>query len=255
MAASRDPGQTWLMFIYRVPYDRQAPRVYVMRKLKELGAVYVQQAVAILPDRPELRTALQALARRVEGYPGEAALLVASAPDPTWEGRVVARFRERADEEYAELAGRMARFADEVGRGGGPAGGAIPAPDAAEQQWCRLADLLERIERRDFFGAPGQAAARAALARAETSLEVPRRRGRLLRMHRRLRELRATLGIADESSDVRGHTAEPPRRSRYMARSLFERLTAELRDIERAYAALQAASESPGDPDKRTAEP
>ncbi|MGI8482978.1 MAG: Chromate resistance protein ChrB, partial [Thermomicrobiales bacterium] len=57
--------QRWLLFIYRVPQSPPGRRTYVWRQLKGLGAAYLQQAAAILPDYPELRTGLKALAARV----------------------------------------------------------------------------------------------------------------------------------------------------------------------------------------------
>src|SRR6266536_1500776 len=56
------PRARWLLLIYRVPQDPPGPRTYAWRQLKQLGAIYLQQAAAILPDRPDRRTALEALA-------------------------------------------------------------------------------------------------------------------------------------------------------------------------------------------------
>jgi len=70
-----DEGPTrWLLLIYRVAQDPPGRRTYVWRQLKGLGAVYLQQAAAILPDRPELRAALTALTARIREQEGEASL-------------------------------------------------------------------------------------------------------------------------------------------------------------------------------------
>jgi DNA-binding transcriptional regulator PaaX len=49
----------WLMLIYRVPSEPSRLRTAVWRRLKALGAVYVANSVAVLPESPE------AIARQV----------------------------------------------------------------------------------------------------------------------------------------------------------------------------------------------
>ena len=61
MSRDDEPAR-WLLLIYRVPQDPPARRTYVWRQLKQLGAVYLQQAAAILPESAVVQTTLQALA-------------------------------------------------------------------------------------------------------------------------------------------------------------------------------------------------
>ena len=67
--------QRWLLLIYKVPQDPPGRRTYVWRQLKQLGAMYLQQAAAILPDRPEVQTALDTLATHIRATEGEVSLL------------------------------------------------------------------------------------------------------------------------------------------------------------------------------------
>src|SRR6202521_1534066 len=97
------PPQTWLLLIYRVPQEPPGRRTYVWRQLKQLGAIYLQQAAAVLPDRPELHAALEALAARIDEYSGDVSLLTTISPSPAWEQRLVGRFNEARDAEYAEV--------------------------------------------------------------------------------------------------------------------------------------------------------
>ena len=41
--------RTWLLITYKVPAEPSRMRVSLWRKLKELGAVYIQQGAAVLP--------------------------------------------------------------------------------------------------------------------------------------------------------------------------------------------------------------
>jgi len=56
----------WLMLIYRVPSEPSRLRTAVWRRLKALGAVYVANSVAVLPESPEAGRALRGLRAGVE---------------------------------------------------------------------------------------------------------------------------------------------------------------------------------------------
>src|SRR5882757_1977902 len=76
-ASSAKPPATdsWLLLIYRLPSDSSHARVTVWRQLKRLGALYVQQAVCVLPDRPELRESLEKVRQRLDELGGSSIFL------------------------------------------------------------------------------------------------------------------------------------------------------------------------------------
>jgi hypothetical protein len=234
--SSQQTDRAWLVFIYRVPYDRAGPRVYVMRKLKDLGAVYLQQAVVILPDRPDLRRALDALSRRIEAYPGEAALLTAESLSRAWETQLIARFTAAVQVEYAGLEVQVAGLAGAVDRWQGQEAINSAHVETLEAEWRTVAARLEHVGRRDFFGAPGRGSVAHALTRVRAALDA-------LRLRARVQELQAALGV-DGGADVRGYSVALQRPKR-MPRGTFQRLVVELRDAEEAYAALTAGGETP----------
>ena len=43
-------NQSWVLLIYRLPREPSRHRVAVWRKLKDLGALYLQDGVAALPE-------------------------------------------------------------------------------------------------------------------------------------------------------------------------------------------------------------
>ena len=55
MTDDRQRLRRWLLLIYRVPQAPPGRRTYVWRQLRQLGAVYLQQAAAILERGPEAR--------------------------------------------------------------------------------------------------------------------------------------------------------------------------------------------------------
>ena len=169
---SQETPRRWLLFIYRVPQDPPGRRTYVWRQLKQLGAVYLQQAAAILPERPELRAGLEQLASRVGEFGGEVSLLETTTPTAAWEQGALARFNEARDAEYAELIENVERFEDEIARERRKDRFRFAQLEDIEAEWEKLQRWYERVQGRDFFEAPGRAKAAAALERGQAALEA-----------------------------------------------------------------------------------
>src|SRR3979409_182264 len=108
--AKTDELLPWLLVIYRVPHDPASRPTYVWRQLKQLGAVYLQQAAALLPNRPPLRAALDELTTRIRSFEGEVSLLETHSPSPDWQQDVIRRFNEARDAEYAEVIENIEHF-------------------------------------------------------------------------------------------------------------------------------------------------
>jgi hypothetical protein len=162
----------WILIIYRVPQDPPGRRTYVWRYMKRLGAVYLQQAVAILPDLPKLRTTLEALATRIREFPGEVSLLQTTSPSPEWEQDLIRQFNQARDAEYEELMENIERFEDEVRRESQKGKFTFAELEDIESDWEKVQRWHERITGRDFFEAPGRCAAGDALTRGQKALEA-----------------------------------------------------------------------------------
>jgi hypothetical protein len=162
----------WLLLIYRVPQDPPGRRTYVWRQLRQLGAVYLQQAAAILPDRADLRTALEALSQRVREYGGDVSLLATVSPDDQWEAELVERFNQARDAEYAEIGENVERFEDEIRRERSKGRFTFAQLEDIEGDWEKLQRWYERVRTRDFLDASGRRGAEEALTRGQTELEA-----------------------------------------------------------------------------------
>jgi hypothetical protein len=89
-----------------------------------------------------------------------------------WEQAPRARFNQARDDEYGEIVENVERLEDEI-RGGTRKGRLTFAQlEDIEADLEKLQRWTERITKRDFFRAPGRAAAEAALARGATALEA-----------------------------------------------------------------------------------
>jgi hypothetical protein len=160
----------WLLFIYRVPQEPAGRRTHVWRALRQLGAIYLQQAAVIVPDQPELRAALNRLAAQVREFNGEASLLETVSPDPGWEQHVIEQFNQARAKEYAEVVENLERFEDEVRRETRKNKFTFAELEDLESDWEKLQRWHERVQARDFFQSPQRLEIVDPLDRARTLL-------------------------------------------------------------------------------------
>ena len=79
-SAGTDPDPVgWLLLVYRIPSDPSRLRAAVWRRLKSLGAVYLQNSAAALPATDGAERALRKLRREILEMNGSAVLLSCSA--------------------------------------------------------------------------------------------------------------------------------------------------------------------------------
>jgi hypothetical protein len=164
-------SRRWLLLIYRIRSDSSSRRTYVWRKLRQLGAVYLQSAVAVLPDRPELRRELDRLGQRIRAAGGEADLLDTTSPSVAWEEELVARFNAARDAEYDEILDSVEAFEEEIRRETRKKRFRFAELEEGEADWEKLQRWFARLTERDFVGAAGRAGAEAALARGRALLD------------------------------------------------------------------------------------
>jgi hypothetical protein len=93
----------WLLLVYKIPREPTAGRVYVWRKLKQLGAVALQDAVWVLPRTAKTQERLQWLAAEITELGGEATLLSAEQLYATDAEGIKKQFVEPVEAEYREI--------------------------------------------------------------------------------------------------------------------------------------------------------
>lgn len=169
---SAQDRRDWLLLVYRINASSSSRRTYVWRQLRQLGAIYLQQAVAIVPDRPDLHGGLDQLTQRIRSGGGEASLLRTSSPDAAWEADLVERFNVARDAEYDEVIESVERFEDEIRRESRKKRFRFAELEESEADWEKLRRWFARLLERDFFGAAGRAGAEEALARGHELLDA-----------------------------------------------------------------------------------
>lgn len=99
----------WLLLIYKIPREPSAHRVGVWRKIKQLGAVLLHDAVWVLPANSRTQEQFQWLAAEIIDLGGEATLCVSQMASESQQQSLVRQFSAKADEAYKDILGELRR--------------------------------------------------------------------------------------------------------------------------------------------------
>ncbi|MGD9905396.1 MAG: chromate resistance protein ChrB domain-containing protein [Dehalococcoidia bacterium] len=164
VAAATPATPRWLLFVHQLPASPSNLRVRTWRRLQQIGAVPVKQAVYALPDSPAAREDFEWLRAEVKGSGGDATVFVADAVDRWTDDALVEEFRRSRQEAYLALAGDIEAALGRTTAKRRKRGTRAPAV-------ARLADTfrdrLAALERIDFFGSAGRDRVALLLAKLE----------------------------------------------------------------------------------------
>ena len=93
----------WLLLIYKIPREPTSSRVYVWRKLKQLGALLLHDSVWVLPANDRTQEQLQWLAAEITELQGEATLARADWLSSKQQSEIEGRFEAQVDDVYREI--------------------------------------------------------------------------------------------------------------------------------------------------------
>src|SRR4051794_19596519 len=98
----------WTLLIYRIPSQPSRLRVGIWRKLQAMGVLYLQDAVCLLPARPDLMENLQYVAQAIVEMGGTCHLFTATASlIPGGAESIIDGFRALADQRLTEMTERL----------------------------------------------------------------------------------------------------------------------------------------------------
>jgi hypothetical protein len=162
--------ENWLVISVSTAGAADSLRVQVWRKLRSLGALYLQQSVCLLPARQQVVREVRRLADRVRHQGGTARVLPMTFTDSTEEQAVIAEFNAARDAEYAEVLDRLPELrrelADEQARGNAT----YAEVEESEADLERFRTWMAKIAARDYFAAPEGQTARDAVEQATAEL-------------------------------------------------------------------------------------
>lgn len=99
----------WLLMVYRIPREPSAARVYVWRKLKQLGAVSLQDAIWVLPARPRTQEQFQWLAAEIVELGGDATIFTSEVLFDRETNRLAEEFNNPVRDAYQEILAALKR--------------------------------------------------------------------------------------------------------------------------------------------------
>lgn len=160
----------WLLLVYRVPTEPTRLRSTVWRRLKGLGAIYLQNSAAALPDGKDAERALRTLRNEIHRMGGTAHLLrcdpLAGAAD------IVTAFNDARDEEYLEIEDRCQDFLVEIETETKAKHFTYAELEENDEDLTKLRGWFEKVSARDRLGASRRGDAEKALEGCAKVLEV-----------------------------------------------------------------------------------
>jgi hypothetical protein len=166
----KSASANWLLLIYRVPPEPTRLRSTVWRRIKSLGAIYLQNSAAALPASAASERALRKLRREILDMSGTAVLLscevLAGEPD------VHDAFQAARNDEYEEIVDRCEDFLQQVKKEYADNHFTYAELEENEVDLVKLRNWFAKVRERDAFDADGRNAAEKALEACGESLEA-----------------------------------------------------------------------------------
>ena len=150
----------WVLLVYRLPREPSRHRVAVWRKLRDLGALYLQDGVAALPEDAVTREQLEWLQLRVREASGEATLWEGRPGTVAEEAELVESFRHLREEAYRAIIAGAERLRRKARLGA----------RAPLEQLGKLEREFRAEKRRDYFRSPLRGEAAQALKTAREAV-------------------------------------------------------------------------------------
>ncbi|MFF4620490.1 Chromate resistance protein ChrB [Nonomuraea jabiensis] len=160
----------WLLVSVSTAGAAPTVRVQVWRKLRSLGALYLQQSVCLLPEREQTLRQVRRLLDRVRQQGGTGRLLRLALTDEVEERQMIGEFNAARDAEYAEVLERLPAFRAELAMERERGRATYVEVEESEADLERFRSWMAKIDARDYFAAPVGVAARAAVGEASADL-------------------------------------------------------------------------------------
>jgi hypothetical protein len=163
----------WLVLVYRVPSEPSSTRVAVWRDLKRIGAHYLQQCVCVVPRRPDLRAAIEAVRAKIERLGGSSNLFEVPWLAPDDEAVLIGGFRDLVAKQYAEIVEECeTKFVKEIELETFRENYTFAEAEEIEQDLEKIRRWYARVQERDWFDAPGKSALEERIAHCAELLEA-----------------------------------------------------------------------------------
>lgn len=160
----------WLVLVYHVPSEPSRLRAAVWRRIKSLGAIYLQSSAAALPASTHAERSLRKLRSDIAEMSGTAVLL--SCDVLAGQADIEAQFRAARNDEYEEIVDKCNDFIAGLDKEYAESHFSYAELEENEVDLVKLRNWLGRVRERDAFGAAGLQQALNCLADCEEKLEA-----------------------------------------------------------------------------------
>jgi hypothetical protein len=163
---------SWLLLTYKVPPEPAAKRVALWRRLKSMGAIYLQSGVCLLPKTDDHIRRLKMVENDVSGMGGEAVILETVALDRAQEEKVLSRFKSDRDEDYREFIDKCDDFEAEIAKETAAEHFTYAELEENDVDLKKLQGWLDKIKKLDFYGGELREEAERRLKECEALLDT-----------------------------------------------------------------------------------
>lgn len=165
-------ASSWLLFIYQLPASPSTHRAYVWRKLKSLGALYLQNSICLLPVATSIEKKLVELRSEIAGRGGEAKILHISMNEQSERETVLALFESQMNDEYGEFLEQCSDFHAELEKERKKSHFTFGELEENEAELNKLRLWIPKLLGRDYFEVSIRRKAIEALQSCEKDFEV-----------------------------------------------------------------------------------
>ena len=160
------------LLVYRMPAKPTAGRVAVWRQLKKIGAIYLQQSVCVFPDNSAVRRDLAPILERIADSSGEFHLLPLRKLDSAEEHKLIQQFQDQTSNHYQEIIENCeVDFTKEIEFETFRKNFTYEEAEEVRTEFEKICAWFDRVQRRDWYGAPNMGLAKDWLERCEKMLE------------------------------------------------------------------------------------
>lgn len=143
----------WLLLTYKVPPEPTTKRIALWRRIKGMGAVYLQNGVCLLPKTEDHARRLKMMENDIAKMGGDCLILETVALDRAQEEKVIARFKADRDDQYREFLGRCADFEAEIAKEVAIQKFTYAELEEEDTDLRKLQGWFAKIRKLDFYGA------------------------------------------------------------------------------------------------------
>lgn len=161
----------FLAFTYKIPSEPSKNRVYIWRTIKDLGAVYLQQGVALLPYEENLCNILKKLREEVNNLGGKSTLSELTFINEEDEEKIIAEFHEQINEEYNEFEDNCQRLIYELDRETEIGKFKFSELQESEEDLKKFQRWYSKILNRDYFNSENKDKSKEMFEKARIRLE------------------------------------------------------------------------------------